>query len=315
MSKQIAAFDTSPALLITPVSTHPEPLQYLWLLDDQEQAREPQWTYRPRFDEGGITRKEVTVRIMNKDNLTAERTWEVLVQDVNRPPLITAVFPSTDRLELAAREEQRFAVEAVDPDEHDQLTMVWSLDGQEVARGRDWKLSLSTTSHTSTQHRVAVEVSDSGRLKTRAVWNVVMAKPSSPQPPVAVALPASDQPGISALAAEPPPSPLIDKGEVHAWLASSQQAWEKKDVNALVHLGVVPQRNAAQVQRLLADYKSFQVALHNVDIAIHGNRAEVSFSRIDTVDGRTIPHPGRKLFFLDRTTDGQLIVLRGTPKP
>ena len=300
---------------IEAVSTHPEPLQYLWLLDGQEQAREPRWTYRPRFDEGGITHKEVTVRIMNKHNLMAERTWEVLVQDVNRPPLITAVFPSTDRLELATREEQRFAVEAVDPDEHDQLTMVWSLDGQEVARGRDWKLSLSTALSTSTQHRVAVEVSDPGRLKTRAAWNIVMAKPSSPQPPVAAALPASDQPRISSLAAEPPPSPLIDKGEVHAWLASSQQAWEKKDVNALVHLGVVPQRNAEQVQRLLADYKSFQVALHNVDIAIHGNRAEVSFARIDTVDGRTIPHPGRKFFFLDRTTEGQLIVLRGNPKP
>jgi hypothetical protein len=93
-------------------------------------------------------------------------------------------------------------------------------------------------------------------------------------------------------------------------LASSQQAWEKKDVNTLVHLGVVTQQNAKQVQRLLADSNSFQVALQNVDIHIHDNRAEVSFFRIDTVDGRTIPHPGRKLFILDRITNGQLIVLR-----
>lgn len=300
---------------IEAVSTRPEPLRYLWLVDGQERGRGPRWTYRPRFDEGGVKQKEITVRIMNQDNLMIERTWEALVQDVNRPPLITAVFPPTDRLELTASEERRFAVEAVDPDEHDQLTIVWSLDGQEVARGRDWKFSLSTAPRTSAQHRVTVEVSDRGRLQTRAAWEVVMAKPSNPQPSVVAALPASDQPRTPLPIAKTPPVPRIDEDEVRTWLASSQQAWEKKDVNTLVHLGAVAQQNAEQVQRLLAEYDSFQVALQNVDIHIHGNRAEVSFSRIDTVDGRTIPHPGRKLFLLDRKTDGQLTVLRGTPKP
>jgi type II secretory pathway predicted ATPase ExeA len=299
---------------IEAISPQPKSLQYLWLLDGKEQARGQRWTYRPRFDEGGARRKEVTVRMMNQDKLTVERTWEVLVEDVNRPPLITAVFPSADRLELSASEEQRFSIEAVDPDEHDQLTMVWSLDGQEVARGRDWNLSWSKTPGASTQHRVAVEVSDRGRLKTHSAWQVVIAKPSSPSPPVATALPPSNQPETPSLADAMPAELFIDEDQVHAWLISSQQAWEKKDINALVHLGVVTQQNAEQVQRTLAAYKSFQVVLQNIDIHIHGNHAEVSFFRIDTVDGRTIPHPGRKLFLLNRTTDGRLIVLRGTPK-
>lgn len=300
---------------IEAVSTHPEPLRYLWLVDGQERGQGPRWTYRPRFDEGGVKQKEITVRIMNQDNLTIERTWEALVQNVNRPPLITAVFPPTDRLELTASEERRFAIEAVDPDAHDQLTIVWSLDGQEVARGRDWKLALSTAPRTRAQHRVTVEVSDRERLRTRAAWEIVLAKPSNPPPPVVAALPTNIQSGTPLPTAETPTTPLIGEDEVRTWLASSKQAWEKKDVNALVHLGVVAQQNAEQVQRLLAEYNSFQVALQNVAIHIYGNRAEVSFSRIDTVDGRTFPHPGRKRFLLDRKTDGQLTALRETPKP
>jgi hypothetical protein len=94
--------------------------------------------------------------------------------------------------------------------------MVWSLDGQEVARGRDWNLSLSTAPNTSTQHRVALEVSDRGRLKTHMAWQVVIAKLSNPLPPVVAALPTSNQPGTPSLATATPADPFIDEDEVHS---------------------------------------------------------------------------------------------------
>jgi hypothetical protein len=74
------------------------PLHGVWLLNGQEQARGRTWTYQPQFDEGGPTLKEVTGRVTDGANHTAERSWRVRVRDVNRPPTITAVFPPIETL-------------------------------------------------------------------------------------------------------------------------------------------------------------------------------------------------------------------------
>jgi hypothetical protein len=69
------------------------------------------------------------------------------------------------------------------------------------------------------------------------------------------------------------------------------------------------------VRQILAEYESFSVVLQNVDIRITGNRAEVSFSRIDTVDGRIISHPDRKVFIVEKGANDRLTAVPGTRKP
>jgi hypothetical protein len=195
---------------IAAASSQVGPLQYVWLLNGQEQARGPTWTYQPQFDEGGLQPKVVTVRVTDQGHHTAERSWQVGVREVNRPPIITAVSPPVETLE---------------------------------------------------------------------VW-----------PPV----------GVS------PSSVLLSEGEVQTWLEAHRHAWEEKNVDLLTELGVVTPYRADRVRQILSTYKSFKVALQNVEIRITGSRAAVNFSRIDTIDGKAVSHPDRKHFTLEKEPSGRL---------
>lgn len=272
------------------------PLQYVWFLDGHEQGRGRTWTYRPQFDEGGPTLKEVTGRVTDRDNHTVERHWQMGVQDVNRPPLITAASPAGDTLEVTAGEEQSFSVKAADPDAGDRLVYVWLLDGQEVARGPQWRFRMPAAPAAKTPHQVEVKVSDTGGLKNRLVWNIVTKVP--PPPPRIVSV---QPPEVVS-----PPALPLSEGEVRAWLEVHRHAWEEKNVDLLVELGVVAGQRAERAREILSRYKNFNVALQGVDIHIAGNRAEVSFSRVDTIDGKAVSHPDRKVFILERGANSRL---------
>jgi hypothetical protein len=284
------------ALAVEATSAQPGPLQYVWLLDGQERARGPRWTYQPEFDEGGPRRKQVTVQVTDQANQRVEQSWQVRVQDVNRPPLITAVFPSVDTIELAAGKEESFSVQATDPDTDDQLVSVWSLDGQEVARGQGWSFRAPSTLNVEIRHQVTVEVSDPDGLKNRFAWNIVVKKSSS-QPYTAEA---------NLLEVVSPSPPLFSETEVRIWLEAQRRAWQEKNVDALVELGVVASNRADRSRKILAQYQSFKVILQNVEIHVTPSHAQVSFSRIDVIDGETVPHPDRKVFILEKEANGHL---------
>jgi hypothetical protein len=249
----------------------------------------------------------VTVQISDREGHTAERSWQVRVQDVNRPPFIAAASPPVDTLEIAAGEEQSFSIDTTDPDKDDRLVSVWSLDGQEVARGQSWKFRVPSTSAATARYQVEAAVSDTGGLKDRFVWNIVVKMPAFPPPSIDI------QPPDESVEIQARKSLVFS--EVQAWLETHRQAWEEKNVDVLVELGVVPNHNADKVRQILAEYESFSVVLQNVDIRITGNRAEVSFSRIDTVDGRIISHPDRKVFIVEKGANDRLTAVPGTRKP
>jgi hypothetical protein len=46
--------------------------------------------------------------------------------------------------------------------------------------------------------------------------------------------------------------------------------------------------------------------VQNVEIHLAPSRAQVSFSRIDVIDGKAIPHPDRKVFILEKEANGHL---------
>jgi hypothetical protein len=177
------------------VSPQAGPLHCIWLLNGQEQAQGRTWTYQPQFDEGGPTLKDVTGRITDGANHMAERRWRVRVREVNRPPTITAAFPPAETLEIAAGEEQPFAVEAADPDTGDRLAYLWVLDGRQVARGPRWRFRVPSTPTARTHHLLTVKVSDTRGLEQRRGWNLVAKRPLLPpqvmetQPPEVVVLP------------------------------------------------------------------------------------------------------------------------------
>jgi hypothetical protein len=102
---------------------------------------------------------------------------------------------------------------------------------------------------------------------------------------------------------EPPsrPSPrVISEAEVTAWLETYRRAWEEKDIDKLVQLGGVPAQQANEVRKGLSTFGSFRVIFKDVDIRREGARATVSFTRVDTIDGRDLIHPDRKVLIIEK---------------
>jgi hypothetical protein len=173
---------------------------------------------------------------------------------------------------------------------------IWSLDGREVARGQSWRFRAPSTPDAETHHQVGVEVADPEGLKNRFAWNIVVKKPS-PQLYIAEA---------NLLEVVSPSLSRLNETEIWAWLEAQRQAWQEKNVDTLVELGVVARERADRSRKILSQYQSFNVILQNVEIHLAPSRAQVSFSRIDMIDGKAIPHPDRKVFILEKEANGHL---------
>jgi general secretion pathway protein A len=173
-------------------SAEPESLQYVWLVDGRARARGPRWSYRPGFDEGGAGPKAVIVRVTDRGQHAAERTWQLAVQDVNRPPVVTAASPAARRLTMSSEAEQSFSAQATDPDKGNALVFVWSLNGREVARGQTWRFRPHPALSVNRPHHVQVEVADGGGLRDRLTWRIIVKQPALP-PQILDAQPADEQ--------------------------------------------------------------------------------------------------------------------------
>jgi hypothetical protein len=103
-----------------------------------------------------------------------------------------------------------------------------------------------------------------------------------------------------------PPQLPVSREEVQTWLEAQRQALEERDVNRLVELGAIPSSQAERARKILSRYESFHVTLRDVEIQVSANQATVEFSRIDTIDGHTVPHPDRIVFTLGRGRNGGL---------
>ena len=90
------------------------------------------------------------------------------------------------------------------------------------------------------------------------------------------------------------------------WLALYRRAWESKDVDLLIQLGEVTRDRAPQLRGTLAGYDDFRVEVKDLTIRIDADSARVTFRREDTIDGKTLPHPGLKEVLLEKQANGRL---------
>jgi hypothetical protein len=107
------------------------------------------------------------------------------------------------------------------------------------------------------------------------------------------------------VAASPPPLP-VSREEALTWLEAQRRALEARDVDRLVELGAIPSSQAERARKILSRYESFHVTFRDVEIQVSANQASIEFSRIDTIDGHTVPHPDRIVFILERGINGHL---------
>ncbi len=297
--------------------------RYIWFLNGKKQAEGKSWTYRPGFDEGGGKPKEVKVEVVGEANLKDEKTWQVQVQNVDRPPVITVALPRTSSVEITSGDDAEFSVTATDPDQDDRLVYVWSVNGQEVSRGERRQFHAPSA---ATSYQVTAEVFDKEGQKDRRAWNVTVKTPSplprltqhrlqdeqvspnSTQPPplAAVAVPLLSEKEVKAwletcrqvweekkvdVLVQPGELMPLSEAEVRAWLETYRQAWEEKKMDVLVQIDEISPQDTPRLKRILDGYKNFRVVLKDVVVHSEGNVATVRFTRVDTVDGRVLSHP------------------------
>jgi hypothetical protein len=354
-------------------------VRYAWLVDGEERAQGPRWTYQPRFTDGGQT-KTITVQVKHPDTQAEERHWTVAVQNVNRPPAITSAEPKTQEVKIERGKGQRFVVSMLDPDQGDRLTAVWLLNGKKVARGRTWTFP-PTHDDVRARHVVSVTVADQHGMKTQKRWRVSVTESVLPPLPFVDVQPAmkelaatAEQPVTFAAAVAamptgveyvwlldgkeesreprwtyrppageggeqktvtlrvshpghqsvehnwklriqamvpppvaevPAPSPLHE-AEVRAWVEAQRRALEERNADTLAELGALISPEREREQEILSRYNSFGVTFRDIAIHIEGSRAEVSFSRVDTIEGTEVMHPERERFILHKDESGRI---------
>jgi hypothetical protein len=362
-------------------------LRYAWLVDGEERAQGPRWTYQPQFTDGGQT-KTIAVRVKHPDTQAEEHRWTVAIQDVNRPPAIAAAEPKAQEVNIQKGKEQRFTVAMADPDRGDRLTAVWALNGKEMAQGQTWTFP-PTLDDVRTRHVVLVTVADQHGMKVEKRWRVSVTEPVLPPLPrvdvqptvkeltVTVEQPVTFAAAVTAIptgveyvwsldgreesrepqwtyrppadegnkrrtvtlrvshpehksierswqlhiqAMVPPPAPppppvtevpappLLREAEVRTWVEAQRRALEERNVDTLVELGALSDQQRERAQEILSQYKNFRVTFRNIVIHIEGNHAEVSFSRVDTIEGTEVAHPERKRFLLQKDEGGRMRV-------
>jgi serine/threonine protein kinase len=196
------------------VTATPSPgpaLRYEWYLDGEKRADGPLWTYRPGFADADGKSRELKVVVTDGANLTATRSWRVNVANVNRRPHIGSVSPESELLELYPGEAKDFSASASDPDEKDQLTYRWFVDGQEVSRGQRWQYRAAAPEG---RHTVSVEVADPGGSADRRQWNVQIKAPRVVLAPPEISRASPEMPQGQAL--------TIRKGESQPFTVSAR---------------------------------------------------------------------------------------------
>ncbi|MGH8646739.1 MAG: hypothetical protein ACREX4_20680 [Gammaproteobacteria bacterium] len=156
-------------------------LSYSWFLDGKKRGEGMQFVYRPRPIEARLGIRELKAVVADDQGQSLEKVWRVRIQQAGRGPEIIAASPlNTELITLAAGALQGFSVEASDPENGDQLTYVWSLDGREMARGTSWSWK-PRGPHEAGAHTVEVTVFDKAGLNTQRLWKVNVPVPSEVQ--------------------------------------------------------------------------------------------------------------------------------------
>jgi len=267
-------------------------LVYVWSVDGAVQSRgdAKSWSLPASLSEAP---RAITVDIIDKSGKSRQVAWSIAPKALALPPRITSATPARNQLVAQAGQALDFSVGA---------TLPGATAGEPKARLRyQWSLndSLLRTTETGDLHYVesragtyqlsVVAVSDDGLKSAPREWTIEIH-------PLEVAA--------------PPALPQLSEAEIQAWLETYRHAWEGKDVEALVALGVVPRQASADLSKTLAPYKEFRVTLTDINIDRNGPQAKVSFRRIDTVDGRSLPHPDRIAFTIEKRADGQIAIRR-----
>ncbi|OQY65593.1 MAG: hypothetical protein B6D46_12895 [Polyangiaceae bacterium UTPRO1] len=252
------------------------PLRYAWFVDDKAAGDgTPTLELTPTDDDEGTTR-EVRAEVAVGTGPVARTAWTVTVP--RAPVAITHQVPAPAEIIAALGDATDFSVEArAGRAPASALSYVWTVDKRPV-HGADGPRFTYRSEHAgSTDVEVRVEAPE--RAAAVRHWTVR----AHPREPVAVPT------QVAALPPRLAPTPLAPhagsdpRRELESWIASYRDAYQRKNVDELLALGVVKPENRSKLAAALNDLVDLEVRIARSAIDVHSpDSAVVTLTREDS---------------------------------
>ncbi|MEM2900274.1 MAG: immune inhibitor A, partial [Thermoplasmata archaeon] len=140
-------------------------LNATWILDGKVVSQTFNYLYTPGYEDAGNHEILVTV---SDGYLYAEKRWNVVVQDINRPPVVTYSIPEVLNLKIIEGDNITFYIEGYDPDGKE-IGINWTINEIIVAHGNTYSF---TTAWDSAGVYAITAVLNDGVKTTSRTWFV-----------------------------------------------------------------------------------------------------------------------------------------------
>ncbi|MCC6849467.1 MAG: serine/threonine protein kinase [Deltaproteobacteria bacterium] len=254
------------------------PLRYAWSIDDAAAGgNTATFDFTAAADEEGTTH-EVRAEVTSGSGPAARTAWTVTVP--NAPVTITRQVPSPAEIVADLGDTTDFSVEArAGRAPESALSYVWTVD-KRPAEGADGpRFRYRPERGGSADVEVRVEAPDRAAAVRR--WTVRARE----------AAPAAVPTQLAALPPRVAPTPVAPRAggdprrELESWIAAYRDAYQQKNVDRLVTLGVLKPENRGKLADALNDLNDLEVRIAGSSIDVQGpDSAVVTLTREDSFD-------------------------------
>jgi hypothetical protein len=148
-------------------------LLYRWKLDKNTVSDDEYYLFETNYNSWGTYNLTVTVQDVAAGSSFVTFAWEVIVKNVNRPPVLSVIQPKDNEPKMKEKETLTFMISESDPDTDDTPTIKWYLDEIEYQEGgKSYTYSANYLKAVGT-HVILVEVTD-GEASVTYSWNVTV---------------------------------------------------------------------------------------------------------------------------------------------
>jgi parallel beta-helix repeat protein len=149
---------------------------YYWRLDGQLVSQDYFYTFTTNY-EGEYSAGRYNLSLEFREFTETELTiigWEIVVLNVNRPPVISSWAPVSKHSNLLEDKSLTFSVSATDPDKDDTLNFIWYFDDTPVPGQKGSSYAYTGSESDIGVHKIKVEAQDTTGAKDDYFWNITV---------------------------------------------------------------------------------------------------------------------------------------------
>jgi Protein kinase domain len=252
------------------------PLRYAWSVDGKVVGSNvPLFNFSPEDDDEGTTH-QIRAEVSSRGGPSTQSEWTVTVP--RGPVTIARQAPAPTDIVADVGDSTDFSVEARAGRTGEALSYTWSVNRRRAEDANGPRFTYRPDRAGTADIEVRVDAPDRAAAVRR--WTV-KAREAKPEPvPTQVA------------AVRPRVEPTLAvrgdaKREIESWIAAYRAAYEQKDVDKLVALGVISSDKRGALKSALNDLDQLTVKIGTSSISIEGpDSAVVTLTREDSYNAR-----------------------------